>query len=132
MERQPYAPPGSFVANNSQRPASVETFQGGVPPYGVKETLVVNGTKMHEFACKRRSTWQTQWHQMNTTGPRGVCTSQSDKYWFGIRTDITTEWYSLVLEKNGWSHSRACQLQSNSKPEPSKVIDAVETFGGVA
>ena len=25
------------------RPASVETVQGGVPPYGVKETLVVNG-----------------------------------------------------------------------------------------
>ena len=31
------------VAKNSQRPASVETVQGGVPPYGVKETLVVNG-----------------------------------------------------------------------------------------
>ena len=25
------------------RPASVETVQGGVPPYGVKDTLVVNG-----------------------------------------------------------------------------------------
>ena len=43
MEGQPYPPPGSCVANNSQRPASVETVQGGVPPYGVKETLVVNG-----------------------------------------------------------------------------------------
>ena len=43
MERQPYPPPGSCVAKNSQRPASVETVQGGVPPYGVKETLVVNG-----------------------------------------------------------------------------------------
>ena len=41
MERQPYPPPGSCVAKNSQRPASVETVQGGVPPYGVKETLVV-------------------------------------------------------------------------------------------
>ena len=69
---------------------------------------------------------------MNTTGPRGVCTSQSDKYWLGIRTDMTTEWYSIVLEKKRWSHSRACQLQSSSKPEPSKVIDAVETLGGVA
>ena len=34
---------GSCVAKNSQRPASVETVQGGVPPYGVKDTLVVNG-----------------------------------------------------------------------------------------
>ena len=42
MERQPYPPPGSFMANNSQKPASVETVQGGVPPYRVKETLVVN------------------------------------------------------------------------------------------
>ena len=30
------------MAKNSQRPASVETVQGGVPPYGVKDTLVVN------------------------------------------------------------------------------------------
>ena len=45
MERQPYPPPGSCVAKNSQRPTSVETVQGGVPPYGVKETLVVNGGK---------------------------------------------------------------------------------------
>ena len=45
MERQPYPPPGSCVAKNSQRPASVETVQGGVPPYGVKETVVVNGGK---------------------------------------------------------------------------------------
>ena len=45
MERQPYPPPGSYVAKNSQRPASVEIVQGGVPPYGVKETLVVNGGK---------------------------------------------------------------------------------------
>ncbi len=36
---------GSCVAKNSQRPASVETIQGGVPPYGVKDTLVVNGGK---------------------------------------------------------------------------------------
>ena len=42
MER-PYPPPGSCVAKNSQRPAYVETVQGGVPPYGLKETLVVNG-----------------------------------------------------------------------------------------
>ena len=41
MERQPYPPPGSCVAKNSQRPASVETVQGGVPPYGGKDTLVV-------------------------------------------------------------------------------------------
>ena len=41
MEGQPHPPPGSCVAKNSQRPASVETVQGGVPPYGVKETLVV-------------------------------------------------------------------------------------------
>ena len=31
--------PGSYVAKNSQRPVSV---QGGVPPCGVKETIVVN------------------------------------------------------------------------------------------
>ena len=43
MERQRYPPPGSSVAKNSQRPASVETVQGGVPPDGVIETLVVNG-----------------------------------------------------------------------------------------
>ena len=42
MERQPYPPPGSCVAKNSQRLASVETVQGGVSPYGVKDTLVVN------------------------------------------------------------------------------------------
>ena len=38
--RQPYPPPGYYV--DIQRPASVETVQGGVSPYGVKETLVVN------------------------------------------------------------------------------------------
>ena len=38
MERPPYPPPGSCVAKNSQRPASVETVQGVVPPYGVKKT----------------------------------------------------------------------------------------------
>ena len=43
MERQPYPPPGSCVAKNSQRPASVEAVRGGVPPYRVKETLVVSG-----------------------------------------------------------------------------------------
>ena len=42
MEGQPYPPPGSCVAKNSHRPASVETVHGGVLPYGVKETLVVN------------------------------------------------------------------------------------------
>ena len=31
------------MAKNSQRPASVETVQGGVPPYRVNEILVVNG-----------------------------------------------------------------------------------------
>ena len=31
------------MAKNSQRSASVETVQGGVHPYGVKEPLVVNG-----------------------------------------------------------------------------------------
>ncbi len=36
MERQPYPPPGSCVAKNSQRPASVETVREGVPPYRVK------------------------------------------------------------------------------------------------
>ena len=35
-ERQSYPPPGSCMANNSQRPASEETVQGEVPPYGVK------------------------------------------------------------------------------------------------
>ena len=35
-ERQPYPTPGSCVANNSRRTASVETVQGGVHPYGVK------------------------------------------------------------------------------------------------
>ena len=49
MERQPYPPPGSCVANNSQRPASVETVQGGVPPYGVKETQVVNGKLVNVY-----------------------------------------------------------------------------------
>ena len=43
MERQPYPPPGSCVAKNSQRTVSVTTVQAGVPPYGGKETLVVNG-----------------------------------------------------------------------------------------
>ena len=38
--------PGSCVVKNSQRPASVERVQGGVPPYGVKETLVVKGKWM--------------------------------------------------------------------------------------
>ena len=32
IERQPYPPP-----------VSVETVQGLIPPYGVEETLVVNG-----------------------------------------------------------------------------------------
>ena len=45
---RPYPPPGSCVAKNSPRLASVETVQGGVPPYGVKETLVVNSN------CKSR------------------------------------------------------------------------------
>ena len=45
QERQPYPPPGSRVAKNSQRPVSVETVQGGVSSYGVQETLVVNGKK---------------------------------------------------------------------------------------
>ena len=36
MERHPHAQPGSCVSKNSQTPASVETVQGGVPPYGVK------------------------------------------------------------------------------------------------
>ena len=52
MERQPYPPPGSCVAKNSQRPASVETVQGGVPLYGVKETPVVNG-KMYPAVYRR-------------------------------------------------------------------------------
>ena len=42
--------PGSCVAKNSQRPASAETVQGGVPPYGVKETLVVNGKNVIQSA----------------------------------------------------------------------------------
>ena len=41
MERHTYPPSGSCVAKKSQRPVSVETVQRGVPPYGVKETLVV-------------------------------------------------------------------------------------------
>ena len=45
MERQLRPQPVSCVAKNSQRPASVETVQGGVPPYRVKETLVVNDTQ---------------------------------------------------------------------------------------
>ena len=52
MERQPYPPPGSCVAKNSQRPASVETVQGGVPPYRVKDTLVVNGKKCPQQVSK--------------------------------------------------------------------------------
>ena len=43
MERQTYPPHGSCVAKNSQRLASVETVQGAIHPYGVKEPLVVNG-----------------------------------------------------------------------------------------
>ena len=39
MERQPNP---HCIAKNSQKPASVETVHGGVPPYGVKETMVVN------------------------------------------------------------------------------------------
>ena len=42
MDRQPHLKPGSCAAKNSKRPASVETVQGGVPPYGVKDTLVVD------------------------------------------------------------------------------------------
>ena len=34
-------------------PAYVETVQGGVPPYGVKETLVVNGKKISMFILNR-------------------------------------------------------------------------------
>ena len=34
------------MAKNSQRPASVEKVEGGVPPYGVKGPLVVNGQKL--------------------------------------------------------------------------------------
>ena len=54
MEIQPYPTPGSCVANNSQIPASVETVQGGVPPYGVNETLVVKGKclQIHDLSCK--------------------------------------------------------------------------------
>ena len=40
-------------------------------------------------------------------------TSQSDKYWCGIWTDMRTEWYSLVLENNWWSHSRAWHITVN-------------------
>ena len=50
MEGQPYPPPGSFMAKTSQRPASVATVQGGVPPYRVKETLVVNGKLWYVFS----------------------------------------------------------------------------------
>ena len=44
MEGQPYQPPGFCVAKTSQRTASVDTVnvQGGVPPCGVKVTLVVS------------------------------------------------------------------------------------------
>ena len=52
MERQPYPPPGSCVAKNSQRPASVETVQGGVAHYRVKETLVVNGCDTWQWRGK--------------------------------------------------------------------------------
>ena len=44
MERQPYPPHGSCVAKNSQRPASVEIVQGGVPPYGLKEGVLADVT----------------------------------------------------------------------------------------
>ena len=57
MERQPYPPPGSCVAKNSQRPASVETVQGGVPPYRVKETLVVNGNVILFHARSQLEIW---------------------------------------------------------------------------
>ena len=43
MERQPYPLLGSCVDITSQRPASVETVQGGFPPYGMKETLLARG-----------------------------------------------------------------------------------------
>ena len=39
------------MAKNSQRPASVETVQGGVPPHGVKETMVVNGGNTTGQCC---------------------------------------------------------------------------------
>ena len=46
MERQPHPPRGTCVAKNSQRPTSVKTVQGGVPPYGLKETLVLNAKRL--------------------------------------------------------------------------------------
>ena len=64
MDRQPYPPPGSCMVKNSQGPASVETVQGGVPPYGVIETLVVNG---HLRVCPM---WQIR-GRLQCTDPLG-------------------------------------------------------------
>ena len=66
LERQPQPqpPPGSYVAKNSQRLASVETVLGAVPPYGVTETLVANGkckSVMIQYIFSR--TWQMSSHQ---------------------------------------------------------------------
>ena len=44
---QHHPPPGSCVATNSYRQTSVETDRGGVPPYLVIETLVVNGKLLY-------------------------------------------------------------------------------------
>ena len=43
MERKKSSATWVQSGPNSQRPASVETVHGGVPSYGVKETLVVDG-----------------------------------------------------------------------------------------
>ena len=46
IEIQPHPPIGCWVSTTSQRPASVETVQGGrIPPYVMIETMVVNVKK---------------------------------------------------------------------------------------
>ena len=45
-KRQLHPPPRTCAAKNSQRPVSVETVLGGVSPYGVIETLLVNGKSL--------------------------------------------------------------------------------------
>ena len=57
--------------------------------------------------------WCDIWTDMTTewcclVSSRGVCTSQSDKYWCDILTDRTTEWYCLMSSRG------VCTSQSAS------------------
>ena len=54
METQPHLPHVSCVANTSQRAASLETVKGGVPTYGVIDTMTLH-RKLTQFSIHRYS-----------------------------------------------------------------------------